>query len=712
MAQLARLTAIACLFAVPFLPLVVTTDLFFPFITGKNFWFRILVEVAFGAWLVLAISDPKYRPRFSWILVLYAALIAWMAVANAFSVNPQKAFWSNYERMDGWMMIAHVFALFLVASTVLTGKLMQRWWLTFIGASALIVGYGLLQIMGAAEIHQGGVRVDASFGNAAYLAAYLLFAIAVTLWQGIESRGWLRYSMFVLAALQVFVLFTTATRGALVGLVGATVIGTFLWVLSSGKGGRKIAVGAFVAVLLIVGGFVLVKDSAWVQNDPTLTRLASISFEELGTRTTIWTMAGQGFLERPITGWGQEGFNYVFNKYYDPSLYAQEPWFDRAHNLYLDWLIAGGAPALLLFLALMGAAVIAVFRKSESRAEGILLLSALAAYGIQGLVVFDNLFSYVPLAMILAVAHQRSARSWKRMDTLPVPSTGSAQTYVAPIVAVLTLALIWVVNVPGMTGAARLIEALRSGNDLDSAITRFEGALASGTFAKQEVREQLIQYAMSIASQQSIPEQERALFYQAALAEFGKQVEALPNDARLRLQYAGAHRIAGDLAGAERELEAALALSPKKQSLHLERGVLALQAKEYDEALTAFQTAYDLDTRYADAAAYVAAAHIFMGNPGEADRLLLQHFGTTTVDQNVLLAAYQERKNYSALIDIWRLRVERSGGDASSRYNLAIAYAMAGRISDAVAEVRATMAAHPSTASQGAQLLTQLGQAQ
>jgi hypothetical protein len=52
-------------------------------------------------------------------------------------------------------------------------------------------------------------------------------------------------------------------------------------------------------------------------------------------------MALKGIAERPVLGWGQENFNYVFNKYYNPQMFGQEEWFDRTHNVVLDWLIAG-----------------------------------------------------------------------------------------------------------------------------------------------------------------------------------------------------------------------------------------------------------------------------------------------------------------------------------------------------------------------------------
>lgn len=59
------------LFAVPCLTLYVANSFFFPYITGKNFAFRIIVEAVLGLWLILCLYDTTYRPRFSWLLVSF-----------------------------------------------------------------------------------------------------------------------------------------------------------------------------------------------------------------------------------------------------------------------------------------------------------------------------------------------------------------------------------------------------------------------------------------------------------------------------------------------------------------------------------------------------------------------------------------------------------------------------------------------------------------
>ena len=110
-----------------------------------------------------------------------------------------------------------------------------------------------------------------------------------------------------------------------------------------------------------------VRNTTFVRNDYVLSRFASLSFSEIKTqgRYFVWPMAIKGFIEKPILGWGQEGFNFVFNKYYDPRMYTREPWFDRAHNTYLDWLIAGGALGLLSYLAIIFSLLYYLFKSAE-----------------------------------------------------------------------------------------------------------------------------------------------------------------------------------------------------------------------------------------------------------------------------------------------------------------------------------------------------------
>ena len=56
-------------------PLLVANFLFFPFITGKNFFFRIIVEILTALWLSKCLVDASWRPRKGLLLVTLSGLL-------------------------------------------------------------------------------------------------------------------------------------------------------------------------------------------------------------------------------------------------------------------------------------------------------------------------------------------------------------------------------------------------------------------------------------------------------------------------------------------------------------------------------------------------------------------------------------------------------------------------------------------------------------
>jgi len=712
---IARWVAIIALFIIPFLGLYISNGLYFPFITGKNFLFRALVEIALAAWLVLAVCDAKYRPRFSWTLAWYGILVLWMVLADALAVNPHKAFWSNYERMDGWVTLAHLLVFFVVLAAVLSAeKLWRKWWLAFIAGNALVSLYGLSQLAGWKAIHQGSTRIDATIGNAEYFAGYLLFAIAITLWQAFETRekgqAWLRYSLFGLAIVQAVLLFATGTRGTLIGLVAAGIFGSALWIFEAGKQGRKVAAAVFAVLVLVVGGLFVARDASFVKDNPNLDRLASVFTlkQALGPRLTIWHMATEGIKEKPVAGWGQEGFNYVFNQYYEPSMYAQEPWFDRAHDIFLDWAIAGGIPALVFFLLTLVAAAWALYRAPVSRFERVLLLSALAGYAVQGLAVFDNLFTYIPLVAIFALAHANSSRPVRAFERAPELNDTRLDTLAGPAALVVGVLLVYFVNVPSVLAGRELIAGLTPSNSADARLASFKEAVSRHGLAHQEITEQLISFAGQAATDGSIPQQTRQDIVDFAGAQMNAELTRAPKDARLHIQYALFYRIISDYDDAMKESAAARALSPKKQTIIIEQGLEAFQAGKYADAKDLFMQAYQLDTGYADPAGYAASAMIATGDIAGGKTLLTQAYGTTTVDNPLLVVAYYDAKDWNDLIAVLELKL-KDEPTAMNGFQLAAAYSESGRRDDAIAQVRATIAAHPDAEAQGDALLEQLG---
>ncbi|MFA6414405.1 MAG: O-antigen ligase family protein [Candidatus Paceibacterota bacterium] len=710
--QIARWIALGALFLIPLAPLIVADGYFFPFISGKAFYFRIMVEVAVAAWVVLAFLDKEYRPRFSWIGAAVVAFVVWMFVADAFALNAAKAFWSNFERMEGWVLLIHLLGLFFAMSAVLRAEKKWRgWFLTSLGVSVVISGYALLQLNGTLAIHQGSVRIDASLGNSAYLAIYFLFNVFIALWLALtEKYAWLTWSLIALAVLEAILIFFTETRGTVIGLVLALALASLLTVLTAGKRARSYAALALALIVVLTGGFYLARNSAFVQGNHVLQRVASISPADGETRFTIWKMASQGVLERPILGWGQEGFNYVFNTYYDPSLYRQEPWFDRAHNAFIDWLTAGGVPAFLLYLSLFGTALVLLWRSSElSRPERIAVTAALVGYAVHNFFVFDNLYSYVYFFALLSLIDSQVGRPIASLERAPELDADLGMSYALPIAAVSAFALVWTVNVSGMNVSKSLIAAMSpTSTGIKGNLALFQELSAHPGFAAQEVREQLVSFAATVVRSSQATNEEKQQAVTLAVKEIQKQVDAYPLDARERLQLSYVYRAAGDNENALRETRAALLLSPKKESIWLEAGATEWDLGKVKEAQTDFNTAYKLGPQFTDLAAYAAAGNIAAGDKAAADKILRAAFGTTVVDSDILAIAYYRTKDWPSLVALWKLRTQKPSATVETWFSFAAAYYMSGDKTSAIQTINKAVALYPAAAGAGAEAIKQI----
>ncbi|MCX6786455.1 MAG: O-antigen ligase family protein [Candidatus Kaiserbacteria bacterium] len=711
--QIARWVALGALFLITLTPTLIANSYFFPFITGKAFFFRILVEIAVCAWGMLAFLDKEYRPRFSWIGATVVAFVVWMFIADLFAPNVMKALWSNFERMEGWMLLIHLLGFFAVASAVLrVEKKWRVWFFTSLGVSLVVSGYALLQLGGALAIHQGSTRIDATLGNSAYLAIYFLFNVFIALWLAFsEKRQWLKWSLVALAVVESILIFFTETRGTIVGFIGAIALAAGLAACTSGKKVRGIAFTSLAILFVLIGSFYAARNSSVVQGNHILQRIASISLSDGQTRFTIWHMAFQGTLERPLTGWGQEGFNYVFNKYYDPSLYQQEPWFDRAHNAFIDWLTAGGIPAFLFYLSLFGIAIVMVWKNSElSRPGRILFTAALVGYACHNLFVFDNLYSYIYFFAILAFIDSQIARPFEPLERANEISSSDGNSY-ALLVAAAAFVLVWFVNIPGMQAANGLITALSSSSgDLSANITAFQNLTAHPAFAAQEIREQTVSFASSVVQSKSTTNVEKQQAVSLAITEMQEQVAAYPLDARGHLELSYAYRAAGDAENTLKEIKAAIALSPKKEEFWIEAGALEWDLGDVKAAQTDFNTAYALGAKFQDLALYSAAGDIVAGDQSAADKLLTDTFGTINVDNSILIVAYYRAKNWPRLISILKSRTEKPEASVENWFALAAAYYESGDNSRAINTIHTAVALYPGTASSGAAAIKQIQQ--
>lgn len=670
------------LFAIPFLTLYVANDLFFPYITGKNFLFRIIVEIVLAAWAVLALYDAQYRPRFSWILGTFGIFILVMLIASLQAEHVSTALFSNFERMDGYVTIAHVFAYFVVLGSMLTTP---KAWSYFLHTSVVVAG--MVALNGLAQLSGNTTRVDSTLGNAAYMAVYMLFHIFFLFYLFIQTRVTpYRVVYILLAVLFIFVLLQTGTRGTAIGLVTGSIsmVGYIALFGSRFKQARKYALGSLVAIVVLSAGFIAARDTALIQNSPALSRVANINLgKDLTIRSIIWGMSVEGIKERPLLGWGQGNFNYVFNAQYDPRLYEQEQWFDRVHNIVFDWLIAGGILGLvsyfLIFASLFYYLVIKPIRQPDTTmtvVERAVLVGLIVGYVTHNLVVFDNIVSYIFFGTVIALIHSKVSRPIPKIMAFKMPSVLITQI-VLPVMIVGAVAVVYFVNIPSMQAAHDVIVAFQ-GKTLAERYVGFDVALSRHSFAKQEIIEQFAQQAMGIAqSKDPVDPALKEKFMTRAETELLSMVQEKPGDARLHVFLASYYRTIGNLAKAKEQMTIARDLSPRKQAIILQQGAIELSLGDNSAARDYFKTAYELDTRNQEAKEYYVASLFYVKEASVAESIIADStevFKARLAASDFVLNAVNAAGEYNTLATFYETRVLTNKADAQNWASLAFVY--------------------------------------
>ncbi|MBZ9577519.1 hypothetical protein KJA13_00565, partial [Patescibacteria group bacterium] len=127
--------------AVP--PFIVAKNLFFPFVSGKAYLFRLLILLCFLFWVALIIKQPRYRPNFKNLLVISTLLfLAGLIITGFLGVGVSRSFFSNFERADGVIQFGFWVLYFLMLISVLKSKKdWQMFLATFLIVAFIISGY-------------------------------------------------------------------------------------------------------------------------------------------------------------------------------------------------------------------------------------------------------------------------------------------------------------------------------------------------------------------------------------------------------------------------------------------------------------------------------------------------------------------------------------------------------------------------------------------
>jgi len=178
--------------------------------------------------------------------------------------------------------------------------------------------------------------------------------------------------------------------------------------LAAGASLVSVALSQSRGALLALGAGLLVM--AWgsrrMRLPASLAAIAAVAIiplirsETTNPRMEIWWLGWQAAKQRMLLGWGQGGVSIAG--------------LDRFYSIPLDWLISAG----ILGVAAGAWLLIAAWRSGPE------LRPFLAAWFIQGLVLFGHPGTYIPLVAVLAYLSARPRPVARRVDPLPRGSHG------------------------------------------------------------------------------------------------------------------------------------------------------------------------------------------------------------------------------------------------------------------------------------------------
>lgn len=440
-------------------PLVVTFSSIFPFIVGKAVYSHILIEVAFGAWILLAWMRPEYRSPGSRIIQAFALYLAVALLAGLFGVSFIRSIWSTYERMQGIVDLAHWLAFAVVLVSTLRNAGHWRMLLNVnLAVSLFLALLGVGKLIGVQlplfDFFEQNTRLELTLGNATYVGAYMLVNFLLAL--GFLAQSFIRsggraeppvtqrrrrraaarrraqrrageedldlslwgWRLFwaATASFNLWVMIYSGTRGVVVGVAAALLALGVCYIFIGRLRPLRIAATAIVAVLVVGGAsFLAIRNTPAfepiAESNVMLQRLASAGLEDHSIQGRIHSVAAglSAFAARPVLGWGPENYHVAFGRYVSETNPSLEK-FDQAHSKPIEELATKGALGFLSYIAIWVLMFWVVLKRArrEDPADQMFTLvigASLMGYFVQNLFLFDTatmLLQFVMLAAFVA----------------------------------------------------------------------------------------------------------------------------------------------------------------------------------------------------------------------------------------------------------------------------------------------------------------------
>lgn len=680
----------------------------FPFITSKQIYFNILIELLFAIWLAFIIKYPSWRPKKSWITIGLISFFTVLLISSFTGVDFNLSFWGDIERMLGWFHLVHFLIFYLIIITVMrTWQDWQKLLILSVIASVFISFYAMSK-----------EPFYATIGNTAYVSGLVIFNIYFALILFFRSfregqfwdKNWIVRVSYLGAALVNFLaLGFTRTRGAYVGLgVSVFILLLLLGLLYKNKKIKIYSLAALVVISILVSLVFIYPDSNIVQDNTFLRRLTQINFQDdtLQTRFISWRAAWYDFSDHPIFGTGHGNFAITFDKYFDPIFYIytqSETYFDRAHNNLVDIASTSGILGLLAYLSIFTAAgyylIKGYKRKRIVLLDFILIVSLIIAYFIQNLAVFDSLVTYVSLMIMLGFIYWLS-KGEAEIKHEEDKNYENKEIYILLGVGLVMLTVIYQFNYKPIKMLKNTIDgqiALGS-NDIVTAVEEYKEALKYNTGLDRDSRNSLVRSIVSnpniFAGVNNLKSQE-ILEYVKELAE--KNVALNPGDSLSQMMLSQFLNVTANFYGDNPEkftyysnlsldaIDKSIAASPRRVPIYYSKAQIYLTRGEKEKAIETLEYALGLNELYPDSHCQLGRVYLFYQMEEEGFKRIdscLDLGGERKLSPSgfvsMLLDHYIETSEWGKVIKLYEQLARLEPKNAQILVNLAKIYAQEG----------------------------------
>ena len=370
-----------------------------------------LLPFAAMAWFVLLAARaqlpwPEARQLWSSPAVRgFCLLLAAGAISVIASETRGIAFFGDYFRREGyvsWLLYGGFFAIVLLL--LRERAQLARLFDTLLVVSVAPCVYAIQQRFGfdflttlSLGTGNSDTRPIANLGNAAYLGAYLLMVIPVTIFRTLQERSsFARLPWMALAGLQLYVALLTQSRGPLLALGAALFLLTVLYAAAWSR--RALVLAAFGCAGLGLAALVALNLSAELQGAAQGTLLqrfvlvAGGADTSTGSRAGIWQAGTNAFFTtswyRMLFGAGPDAAHFFYFPHMPALVMHIEGYSnitDRLHNETLETLMTIGLAGLLCQIIFFTGLVQLVLNRMAGRAPGYAIVGLWLAVGGGGL---------------------------------------------------------------------------------------------------------------------------------------------------------------------------------------------------------------------------------------------------------------------------------------------------------------------------------------